>query len=91
MGLTSDESMHQSDVFHVLLLSPSTLYLPHCRCVPSEYFWHRPDMASSGFCLLNTVAVAAVRTHLAVWSFRIFARCTIQVSTTDTHVIGLHA
>lgn len=28
-------------------------------CVPSEYFWLRPDMTSSGFCLLNTVAVAA--------------------------------
>jgi Histone deacetylase domain len=27
--------------------------------VPSEYYWKRPDMASSGFCLLNTVAVAA--------------------------------
>ena len=28
-------------------------------CVPSDLFWRRPDMASSGFCLLNTVAVAA--------------------------------
>lgn len=28
-------------------------------CVPSEFFWQRPDMTSSGFCLLNTVAVAA--------------------------------
>ena len=28
-------------------------------CVPSPLFWQRPDMASSGFCLLNTVAVAA--------------------------------
>ncbi|KAJ1409956.1 histone deacetylase domain-containing protein [Ochromonadaceae sp. CCMP2298] len=28
-------------------------------CVPSEHFWQRPDMTSSGFCLLNTVAVAA--------------------------------
>jgi acetoin utilization deacetylase AcuC-like enzyme len=28
-------------------------------CVISDYFWHRPDMASSGFCLLNTVGVAA--------------------------------
>ncbi len=28
-------------------------------CVPSEYFYRRPDMTSSGFCLLNTVAVAA--------------------------------
>jgi hypothetical protein len=28
-------------------------------CVPSDYFWKRPDMASSGFCLLNTVAVTA--------------------------------
>lgn len=28
-------------------------------CVPSEYFWKIPQMTSSGFCLLNTVAVAA--------------------------------
>ena len=28
-------------------------------CVTSDYFWQRPDMTSSGFCLLNTVAVAA--------------------------------
>lgn len=28
-------------------------------CVPSQYYWQRPDMTSSGFCLLNTVAVAA--------------------------------
>ena len=28
-------------------------------CVVSEHFWRRPDMASSGFCLLNTVAVSA--------------------------------
>ena len=28
-------------------------------CVPSKYFWHRSEMTSSGFCLLNTVAVAA--------------------------------
>jgi acetoin utilization deacetylase AcuC-like enzyme len=28
-------------------------------CVPSEHFWLRPDMTSSGFCLLNTVAMAA--------------------------------
>ena len=28
-------------------------------CVPSKYFYARPDMTSSGFCLLNTVAVAA--------------------------------
>ena len=28
-------------------------------CVPSEYFWKHPQMASSGFCLLNTVGVAA--------------------------------
>lgn len=28
-------------------------------CVPSDYHWKRPDMTSSGFCLLNTVAVAA--------------------------------
>jgi hypothetical protein len=33
------------------------------RCVPSQYFWQRPDMASSGFCLLNTVGVAAVSYH----------------------------
>eukprot|EP01038_Epipyxis_sp_PR26KG_P007318 gene7318-9972_t len=34
-------------------------------CVPSEYHWQRPDMTSSGFCLLNTVAVAAAyaRSH----------------------------
>ena len=29
------------------------------RCVPSKYYWKRPDMTSSGFCLVNTVAVAA--------------------------------
>jgi hypothetical protein len=29
-------------------------------CVASDHFWLRPDMTSSGFCLLNTVAVAAV-------------------------------
>ena len=28
-------------------------------CVASDYFWKRPDMTSSGFCLLNTVGVAA--------------------------------
>ena len=28
-------------------------------CVPSRWFWKQPDMTSSGFCLLNTVAVAA--------------------------------
>ena len=28
-------------------------------CVVSENHWKRPDMTSSGFCLLNTVAVAA--------------------------------
>jgi acetoin utilization deacetylase AcuC-like enzyme len=28
-------------------------------CVASEYFYRRPDMTSSGFCLLNTVGVAA--------------------------------
>jgi hypothetical protein len=28
--------------------------------VPSDHFWLRADMTSSGFCLLNTVAVAAV-------------------------------
>mmetsp|Transcript_6418 Transcript_6418/g.9616 ORF Transcript_6418/g.9616 Transcript_6418/m.9616 type:complete len:622 (+) Transcript_6418:49-1914(+) len=28
-------------------------------CVPSEMHWQRPDMTSSGFCLLNVVAVAA--------------------------------
>lgn len=28
-------------------------------CVVSDYYWRRPDMSSSGFCLLNTVAVAA--------------------------------
>jgi len=31
---------------------------PH-GCVPSNTFWKRPDMTSSGFCLLNTVAIAA--------------------------------
>lgn len=34
-------------------------------CVPSDSFWMRPDMISSGFCLLNTVAVAAVRACVA--------------------------
>lgn len=29
-------------------------------CVPSSTFWRAPGMTSSGFCLLNTVAVAAV-------------------------------
>lgn len=28
-------------------------------CVPSEFFYRRPEMTSSGFCLLNTVSVAA--------------------------------
>ena len=28
-------------------------------CVVSRNHWRRPDMSSSGFCLLNTVAVAA--------------------------------
>lgn len=28
-------------------------------CVPPPCYWQRPDMTSSGFCLLNTVAVAA--------------------------------
>jgi acetoin utilization deacetylase AcuC-like enzyme len=32
-------------------------------CVPSEHYWKRPDMASSGFCLLNTVAIAAAYTR----------------------------
>lgn len=30
-------------------------------CVPSVTYWKAPGMTSSGFCLLNTVAVAAVR------------------------------
>jgi acetoin utilization deacetylase AcuC-like enzyme len=38
-------------------------------CVPSPYFWKRPDMASSGFCLLNTVAVAAVRERRIFFCF----------------------
>lgn len=29
-------------------------------CVPPPVHWKRPDMTSSGFCLLNSVAVAAV-------------------------------
>lgn len=29
-------------------------------CVPSSTYWKAPGMTSSGFCLLNTVAVAAV-------------------------------
>lgn len=29
-------------------------------CVPSVTYWKAPGMTSSGFCLLNTVAVAAV-------------------------------
>ncbi len=29
-------------------------------CVPSETYWKAPGMTSSGFCLLNTVAIAAV-------------------------------
>lgn len=28
-------------------------------CVPPSAYWQRPDMTSSGFCLLNTVGVAA--------------------------------
>lgn len=34
-------------------------------CVPSDSYWMRPDMMSSGFCLLNTVAVAAVSACVA--------------------------
>ena len=34
-------------------------------CVPSDSYWRRPDMMSSGFCLLNTVAVAAVSASVA--------------------------
>ena len=57
-----------------------TLYVSDCiqcqyrlfRCVTSEYYWQRPDMTSSGFCLLNTVAVAAVSlkitTSTALWN-----------------------
>ena len=40
---------------------PWSLICMECdSCVPSASFWSRPDMASNGFCLLNTVAVAAV-------------------------------
>lgn len=39
------------------------------RCVVSDFFWKRPDMASSGFCLLNTAAVAAVPKTLFVFLF----------------------
>jgi len=28
-------------------------------CVVSDYYWKHPEMSSNGFCLLNTVAVAA--------------------------------
>eukprot|EP01032_Pedospumella_encystans_P011509 gene11509-13377_t len=44
---------------------------PH-GCVPSAHFWQRPDMASSGFCLLNTVAVAAAyaRHQYGRWAWR---------------------
>ena len=31
---------------------------PH-GCVPPKCYWERPDMTSSGFCLLNSVAIAA--------------------------------
>ena len=35
-------------------------------CVVAEHHWRRPDMTSSGFCLLNTVAVAAVYTCIYI-------------------------
>ena len=35
-------------------------------CVVAEHHWRRPDMTSSGFCLLNTVAVAAVYTYIHI-------------------------
>lgn len=45
-----------TEPFYSLLL----LYWFIFSCVPSSTFWKAPGMTSSGFCLLNTVAVAAV-------------------------------
>ena len=38
-------------------------------CVPSRHFWRNPDMTSSGFCLLNTVAGANVNRILQISNF----------------------
>ena len=48
-------------VSYICLFRRDTVSCVMChRCVISEHHWKRPDMTSSGFCLLNTVGVAAV-------------------------------
>jgi hypothetical protein len=53
------------------------------RCVPSNHYWLRPDMASSGFCLLNTVAVAAVCVDSPLRSSVTIGLHSIQLQSSD--------
>jgi acetoin utilization deacetylase AcuC-like enzyme len=42
----------------------------------SDHHWKRPDMSSSGFCLLNTAGVAAVSAdHVIIFCVTVMIRC----------------
>lgn len=60
-GGVAQEVVHNpSDCERALVLGrPPGHHAGPNGCVASEFFYRRPDMTSSGFCLLNTVAVAA--------------------------------
>jgi hypothetical protein len=56
----NDYNEPSSIISHAFILGrPPGHHAGPSGCVPSKHYWKRPDMTSSGFCLLNTVAVAA--------------------------------
>lgn len=57
-------------------------------CVVSENHWKRPDMTSSGFCLLNTVAVAAAyaRYNYSHPKYVNWHNCSIDATSTGLRV-----
>jgi acetoin utilization deacetylase AcuC-like enzyme len=60
MKCTKNDSKEPSILSHAFILGrPPGHHAGPNGCVPSKHYWKRPDMTSSGFCLLNTVAVAA--------------------------------
>lgn len=58
LACNSDDASSLSKTAFVIGRPPGHHAGPN-GCVPPSCYWHRPDMTSSGFCLLNTVAVAA--------------------------------
>jgi len=54
-GATSDPECERA----LVLGRPPGHHAGPNGCVAGEFFYKRPDMTSSGFCLLNTVGVAA--------------------------------